>query len=100
MNKKVYEAVKKRSGELCEICGSNHLVEVHHILYGKGKRNQYESIDSCIDLCWEHHHGKNGVHGKNGHEIDIKLKRQLQDKYFDMGYTEDEVRGKMGGKIY
>jgi hypothetical protein len=73
---------------------------VHHILYGKDKRNQYESIDSCIDLCWNHHKGNAGIHGKNGHELDIKLKRQLQDRYYNTGYTEDEVREKMGGKIY
>jgi hypothetical protein len=100
MNKKVYEAVKKRSDGLCEICGSNQLVEVHHIIHGKGKRNPYESIESCIDLCWNHHKGNNGVHGKNGSELDIKLKRELQDKYSRMGYTEDQVREKMGGKLY
>ena len=66
----------------------------------KVKETNYETVESCIDLCWNHHKGNNGVHGKNGHELDIKLKRQLQDKYFSMGYTEDQVREKMGGKLY
>lgn len=100
MNKKVYEAVKKRSGGLCELCQSNYLVEVHHIIHGKGKRNPYENVDSCMDLCWNQHKGNNGVHGKNGYELNLKLKIQLQDKYFSMGHTEDEVRKKMGGKLY
>lgn len=100
MDKKVFEAVKKRSGGLCELCGSNYFVEVHHIVLGNGKRNQHESIESCIDLCWYHHHSKNGVHGMNGHELDLKLKLQLQEKYFSKGYTEDQVRKMMGGKIY
>jgi hypothetical protein len=41
MKKAVYEGVKNRSGGLCELCGSNQLVEVHHIIHGKGKRNPY-----------------------------------------------------------
>ena len=100
MQKKVYEEVKRRSHGLCEICGSNHLVEVHHIIHGKGKRNQFETVESCIDLCWEHHRGTKGVHGKDGHKLDIELKKKLQSKYFNMGYTESQVREMMGGKIY
>jgi hypothetical protein len=40
------------------------------------------------------------VHGKNGKELDLRLKRELQEKYFRGGYTEDEVRELMGGKLY
>lgn len=85
---------------VCFICGSNHMVELHHIIHGRGKRREHENDDSTIYLCYEHHRGTKGVHGRDGHELDIELKLMLQNKYFDQGLTEDEVRVKMGGKIY
>lgn len=55
---------------------------------------------SVIPLCWECHKGNNGVHGKNGRKLDLKLKRWLQRQYFKLGYEEKEVRELMGGKLY
>ena len=101
MNKKVYEEAFERSdGGLCEICTSHVGVQLHHIIYGNGKRTQCERIESVIFLCWEHHHGNDGIHGKNGHVLELELKLELQLTYFDMGMNEDEVRKWMGGKIY
>lgn len=96
----LYKEVHERNGGCCEICNSNHLVEAHHIVKGRGKRKQCENTHSMILLCWEHHKGINGVHGKNGHALDLRLKIELQEKYFKMGYGEDKVRELMGGKIY
>lgn len=84
----------------CEICGSNHMVQKHHIIGGRGKRKSCETEDSVICLCWEHHHGKYGVHGKHGHILSTHLKLQLQKKYFDKGLSRDEVMKLMGGKLY
>ena len=100
MNKKVYEKVLERSQGLCEICGSNNIVELHHIVKGNGKRNKCETVEGCIMLCFEHHKGTSGVHGRMGHALDIILKLQLQEKYFKQGKSEDEVRKLMGGKLY
>jgi len=86
--------------KLCKICGSNHLVQEHHIVGGNGKRKQCETEQSKIFLCWEHHHGTNGVHGKNGRALTLKLRLELQELYFEMGYAEQEVRKMMGGKLY
>lgn len=87
-------------GDKCEVCGSTYLVQRHHIVHGRGKRKQCETDLSVINLCWNCHHGDYGVHGKNGKELDLRLKRELQGKYFRRGYTEDEVRELMGGKLY
>src|SRR5699024_956156 len=101
MDPKIIEAVRKRSKGLCEVCGSNYLLQHHHIVGGRGKRKQCENEHSIILLCWNCHHGsKWGVHGKNGKDLNLYLKRKLQEKYFDMRYTESEVREKMGGKLY
>jgi hypothetical protein len=84
----------------CEECGSTDRVQGHHIIHGRGKRKACETNKSVIDLCWEHHHGDYGVHGKNGHEFDMQLKLRLQLKYFEMGKPENEVMELMGGRLY
>jgi hypothetical protein len=79
--------------KLCEICGSNHLVETHHII----KRKQAKYLENCKlilkDLCWEHHKGTYGVHGKYGHALDQKLKADLQRDFETIfGYKEEFTR--------
>ena len=82
----------------CGICGSTHGVQKHHIVFRSscGKDND----ENLIWLCWQHHHGTYGVHGKYGRKLDLELKEGLQEKYFSQGYSEDEVRKLMGGRIY
>lgn len=100
MNKKVAEAVLERSKGLCELCGSNHMVELHHIVGGRGKRTQHENKASVIALCWEHHYGNYGVHGKHGDILNKNLKRTLQGYYKAQGQSEEEIRKNMGGSLY
>src|SRR5690554_2719550 len=95
---KVKEAVWQRSEGCCEICGSTHGLQHHHIV--KKSQGGPDTADNLILLCWEHHHSKIGVHGKYGHKLDIQLKLQLQRKYFEQGKSESEVRRLMGGKLY
>ncbi|HLR34552.1 MAG TPA: hypothetical protein VK071_04395 [Tissierellales bacterium] len=97
---KLRQKVLKRSKGLCELCHSSYMVQVHHILGGRGRRKQQERLETLILLCWDCHHGNYGVHGKNGRELDLKLKLDLQGKYRKEGYTDDEIRELMGGKIY
>lgn len=85
--------------KFCDICGSNHIVEEHHIVKGRGKRKQCETPQSLINLCWEHHHGTQGVHGRDGAALDAKLRKDLQAEYFAMGLTESDTRVLMGGKL-
>lgn len=96
MNKKVYNAVAKRSKGRCEYCGRYGAVELHHILRRKVK----ETPDNCMMLCPWHHRGTKGVHGRDGRKLDLHFKKQLQKKYFDKGYNENKVRRLMGGKLY
>lgn len=97
---KLYEEVLKRSGFACEVCGAMGHLEVHHIIGGFGKRKQHESKESLIVLCWDCHQGTYGTHGREGRALNLKLKRNLQETYFNQGYAENEVRRMMGGKIY
>lgn len=100
MNKKIVQAVMERSKGLCEVCGSNFKTERHHIVKGRGKRKQHETVESVIALCWHCHYGTYGIHGREGHILDRQLKLKLQETYFNQGYSVEEVRVMMGGKIY
>lgn len=99
MDEEIVQAVIERSKLLCENCyGPGE--EFHHIVKGRGRRKQHERVESVVLLCRKCHRGTNGVHGKNGRKLDLKLKRRLQEEYLNQGYTEDEVREMMGGKLY
>lgn len=81
--------------KLCEICRSNNLVETHHII----KRKQAKYLENCklnlINLCWDHHKGTYGVHGKYGHKFDQELKLEFKNKLeelWDKQYlTKEEI---------
>ncbi|MDP4147584.1 MAG: hypothetical protein Q8936_24475, partial [Bacillota bacterium] len=69
--------------EYCEICLEDdiyRLGELHHIMF----RSECKPLENCklnhIHLCASHHRGTNGVHGKNGHSLDRKLKLKFQNK--------------------
>ncbi|MBO8161309.1 MAG: hypothetical protein H0Z24_06690 [Thermosipho sp. (in: Bacteria)] len=95
MNKKIYEKVKERANGRCENCFRyiGEKGELHHILGGRGKRQIYEREETCIMLCKNCHDHKN-------QDLIKKLKLKLQSYYFQQGYTEDEVRELMGGRLY
>lgn len=99
INKKIVSEVLERSDGLCEVC-SRQGSELHHIVFGSGKRQQQEKAESVIVLCFECHRGTMGVHGRDGRKLNIKLKKKLQETYKEQGYKEDEIRKMMGGKLY
>ena len=57
----------------CYICGTTIGLEEHHCLLGKNRSNA-EKYGLKVFLCQTHHRGTNGVHGKNGNELQNKLK--------------------------
>lgn len=61
----------------CIVCGSHYGIEYHEIFFGS-KRNLSIKYGMVVPLCAECHRGTNGVHGKNGHELDTDLKRKGQ----------------------
>lgn len=64
---------------ICPICGVV-ATELHHIMF----KSQVKQLENCklnhIYLCANCFRGTKGVHGKNGHELDKKLKLQFQNK--------------------
>lgn len=91
-------AVKKRANGYCEACGiwAKDGGQAHHIVFkGMGGSKLLDDPINGIWLCLKCH---SKAHNKR--EFDLRLKRDLQEKYFSMGLSEDEVRKKMGGRLY
>ena len=66
----------------CYICGTTNNLHFHHIMFGKN-RKKADKDGLTAYLCYEHHEGTNGVHGKNGHELDLKLKKIAEQKWLE-----------------
>lgn len=64
----------------CFICGKTINLHNHHIIFGKNRKKADED-GLTVYLCYEHHEGTNGVHGKNGHELDEYLKTIAETEY-------------------
>jgi len=90
MDDAVYKAVSSRSGGRCEHCGSSRPLELHHIF----RRKSGDIVELCIMLCVRCHRGTNGVHGSNGHNLDVELKIDAQDRLRKKGLNDDEIRKK------
>ena len=71
----------------CIECCKNYGIEIHHVYFGKNRKKSTE--DGCIiPLCYEHHRGTNGIHGKSGKEIDLKYKKITELKWLEY-YKKD-----------
>jgi hypothetical protein len=96
MDKKIYNEVFERSEGLCEVTGGNNMVQLHHIFFGSGRRALCESVETCIMLSWDMHEGTCGVHGREGHELDIRLKKMATQKLLDIGWSKEKIMKKVG----
>ena len=83
----------------CIICGNYQGVEVHHCIHGLAKRKLADKYKLVVGLCYNHHRGHNGVHGKNGSKLDLKLKKIAQSAWENKyGSREDFIH--VFGKSY
>lgn len=83
----------------CSICGRVP-GEQHHIVKRSQCRAMIKAPINHIYLCEEHHRGTEGVHGRDGHKLDIKLKTQLQKKLFQLfnrdSYCKKDIKELLG----
>ena len=82
----------------CIVCGSWN-VEDHHIFFGVAKRKLSEKYGLKVWLCPTHHRGTQGVHGRDGHKLDMELK-QLGQKCFEYHYGDREEFIRVFGRNY
>jgi hypothetical protein len=64
----------------CAACGCFGNVHKHHVFFGKN-RHISDKYGFIVNLCQDCHTGTDGVHGKNGKELDLQLKRMSQAKF-------------------
>lgn len=66
-----------QDNKCCYVCGRKSNLHSHHIFFGKNRKKADED-GLTVYLCYDHHEGTNGVHGKNGHELDLMLKETAE----------------------
>ena len=80
------------------ITGSTYNLHLHHI-YAGSRRKISDDNGFVVWLTGYYHNQSNdGVHGKNGHELDLMLKRICQEKYEETHSREEFIE--LIGKNY
>ena len=75
--------------KVCYITGSIYNLHRHHI-YAGGRRKISEEHGFWVYLTGALHNQSNdGVHGKNGHALDLKLKKDCQRKFEETHSREE-----------
>ena len=83
----------------CYITGQTNNLHKHHIYFGNPNRQISEDNGFWVYLAGRlHNQSDEGVHGKNGRELDIMLKQHAQRKYEET-HTRAEFM-KLIGKNY
>ena len=65
--------------DYCIECGKPY-PHKHEVFYGTANRKNSIKYGIIVPLCYEHHMGTYGVHGKHGEELNYKLKKMAQQK--------------------
>ena len=72
-------------------------IAIINVFFGTANRKLSDKDGLIVYLCYEHHEGNMGVHNKNGHKLDLELKKLAQKRwmeYYDK--TEDDFRQRYG----
>ena len=83
----------------CYVCGINSNLHLHHIMFGRNRKKADED-GLTVYLCWYHHEGTDGVHGKNGHDLDLRLKEIGEKRWCEFYNKTPEQFIKRYGKNY
>ena len=80
----------------CIVCGSKNNLHMHHIMFGKNRQKADED-GLTTWLCYQHHEGTYGVHGKKGHKLDMELKKKAEISWMKhYGKTTEDFRKRYG----
>lgn len=75
----------------CYVCGKQDGLHCHHIYYGRNRKTSDDNGLWCW-LCYEHHEGTAGVHGRDGAKLDMALKQACQKAYESSHSHEDFLK--------
>lgn len=83
----------------CYVCNTEYNLHKHEVFFGTANRKHSIENGLVVALCGYHHNqSEKGVHGRDGHELDIQLK-QIAQKKFEEDHTRGEFR-RIFGKSY
>lgn len=83
----------------CFVCGAEYNLHKHEAFFGIANRELSIKHGLVVALCGYHHNqSEKGVHGRDGHELDVYIKQTAQKK-FEETRTREEFR-KIFGKSY
>lgn len=74
-------SILQGENKICYISGATASLEKHHIYFGHKNRAVSDKYGFWVWLTSELHRGTNGVHGKNGHNLDLMLKQSCQKEF-------------------
>ena len=67
--------------KLCYVCGSPTNIHIHEVFFGKNRQKSIED-GCCIYLCGKHHNQSNqGIHFN--HDLDLKAKKEMEEKWLE-----------------
>lgn len=79
-----------QSEKVCYITGQTNNLHKHHIYFGNPLRRISEENGFWVYLVGRlHNQSSEGVHGKNGHALDLLLKRDCQKKFEETHSREE-----------
>ncbi|WP_313528742.1 hypothetical protein [Anaerotignum sp.] len=85
--------------KICYLTGRDYDLRKHHIYFGVGMKDISDKHGFWVYLIPEHHNASNeAVHCKNGHKLDLRLKRECQAA-FEKDHTREEFM-KIVGRNY
>ena len=83
----------------CYVCGTTLNLHLHHVMFGRNRKKADED-GLTVYLCYYHHEGTYGVHGRNGHELDEKLKTIAETRWCEFYNKTPEDFIKRYGRNY
>lgn len=88
-----------QSEKYCYVTGDTYNLQLHHIYGGNGRRSLCDLYGFWCFLRGDYHNQASyGVHEKDGHALDLQLKRDCQRK-FEETHTREEFM-KIIGRNY
>ena len=81
--------------EECYVCRRTTGLEPHHCTHGTANRAVADRLGLWVWLCPTCHRGTKGVHGRDGHDLDLYLKQRAEQAYLET-HTLDEWMEEIG----
>lgn len=81
----------------CFLCGAQYPLECHHCMHGSANRRLADEDGLTVYLCHRCHRGTYGVHGREGHDLDLTLKKIAETRWIQMtGKTKEDFIRRYG----